>query len=146
MIAAYLRQLSYMRESQSWQWVARETGIGSKALRQIRSGKVAPSEDFKRQIKNTYHREAYARLRETGFSPKNARIYSQYRPELASAYQMQMSLKIGDLTIGKVAERLETKGLKTTQRNIDRYYDETFEGITKGISNSDLSFEEIQDY
>ena len=146
MIAAYLRHLQYMSEARSWQWVAKETGIGSKALRQIRAGKLAPGSDYSKKIKNIYHREAYSRLRESGFSAKNAKIYSQYRPELASAYQMQMQLKIGDLALGKVAVTLENKGLKTTKANINRYYDKTFEGITKGISNSDLSFEEIQDY
>jgi hypothetical protein len=146
MITLVLRQLTYMRESNSIQGIATKTEVPYNALRQILNKGYTDNDSYKNKIELAYGREAYGRLRDIGFSANNARIYSKYRPELASAYESKMMLKIADLTNGAVAERLARDDKPFSQKRVTEIYDIIYKSVRDSIKNSRRTVEEVFDY
>ncbi len=143
MTPAYLRQLTYMTERRSWADVSRQTGIPTRALKGIVSGKKEPETEWKNYIKNAFRRSAYAELKDAGFSAKEANRWAAYRPETVQLKTTLISYKIADLATGVLAMRLETTGQKTTKATTDKWYDSIYNSIKKGIQNSRRTTEEI---
>ena len=146
MISAALRQLTYLTEGRSLSWVARETDIPMQTLTRYQKGAIDLNAEYKRQIKNAFSREANSRLKAAGFSVNNARIYSQYRPEIVSAFEAEMRFKIADLAQGAVASKLNSGNLTATKKNVDAYYDTVYSKIQEGMRRSRLSVQEQFDY
>jgi hypothetical protein len=146
MISSSLRQVNYMLENKSMNWVARNTGLTNHTLRQLVKTDKPLTATVRTAIKNAYHRESYGRLRDVGFSSQQAKIYSRKIPEIASAWEANMMLKIADLTSVHVARRLLRDDIPATQANIDKYFDIIYKQVTEGIRKSRVNPEDWLDY
>lgn len=146
MIPVFLRQLFYIAETQSFAAIARGIGIPYRKVLALRAGKIVLSSAFKSSLRNMYQRTAYSRLRKTGFSPSEARRWSWYRPEEVVIKEKALTYKIGELTTGAVAAKLRAEGIPTTPGGVDKLYDDLFEQIKAGISESIEPTQIIMDY
>lgn len=146
MIPLFLRQLSYIAETNSFAAIARMTGIAYRTVLAMRTGKVSLTSAFKTSIRNAYQRTAYGRLRETGFSASEARRWSWYRPERAVIHELSLKHKIAELTTGAVASKLNALGLPTTKGSVEDLYDEMYEAVKMGIQRSIEPIEVVYDY
>ncbi|GAJ09320.1 unnamed protein product [marine sediment metagenome] len=136
MISLFARQLSYIAEKQSYAAIARSTGIPYRSVLAMREGKIKISSVFKKSIRNMYQREAYGRLKDTGFSSSQARRWSWYKPEKVVVQTYSLSYKIGELATGALAGKLKKEGLDITKVNVDDLFDEMYEKIKIGIQIS----------
>jgi hypothetical protein len=147
MIATYLRQLAYMEEESTLRSIAKETQLTQQTLRNIKSGKIEPNSDYKNRIKNAYYRDSYSRLKSSGFSVENAKVYSRSTPEISSAWEANFIMKAHELTQGYLARYISLYHPEdNTQAIIDKYYDKFHSDVIEGIQNSRLTPEEILDY
>jgi hypothetical protein len=146
MISSALRQLTYMLERKSLNWVSRTTGITSRSLKQLQTTGTLQQPAYKRALTNAYHRESYARLRDVGFTVDQAKVYSRKIPEIASAWESNMLMKIADLTTGHVANRLQRYEGRITQSVIDKYFDIIYNEVLEGIKKSRVDPEDWLDY
>lgn len=146
MIPVFIRQIAYIAEGQSFAAIARMTGIAYRTVLAIRTGKVSLTSAFKTSIRNMYQREAYGRLRETGFSASQARRWSWYRPERVVIHELSLKHKIAELATGAVASKLHALGLPTTKGRVDEMYDEMYQAVKVGIQQSIEPIEVIYDY
>lgn len=144
MIPLVPKWLFYISQEKSFAAIARATGIPYRTVLRLREPGVKITSVMKQGLRNMFQRESYGRLRRTGFSAKEARRWSWYRPEHVVIKDMAMKNRIHYLTSGSLAERLESKGLRTTAKNIDEIYDEVYEEIRKKISKSPKSTEDIE--
>jgi len=144
MIPLIPRWLYYISQEKSFAAIARATGIPYRTVLQLRTREMPLTTVMRQGLRNMFQREAYGRLRRTGFSTKEARRWSWYRPEQVVIKDMAMKNRIQYLTSGSLAERLESKGLPTTAGNIDEIYDEVYENIREKISKSPKSTEDIE--
>jgi hypothetical protein len=146
MISLALRQINYMLEEKSLSYVARSTGMSLNSLRQFTKKDSKLPQTVKTSITNAYNRESYGRLRDIGFSVEQARVYGRKIPEIASAWEANMRMKIASLTEVHVARRLVRDDIPATQKNIDKYFDIIYTQVLKGIKNSRVSPEDWLDY
>ena len=143
MTPAYLRQLKYITDRRSWADASRAVGVPSSTLRLFAGGKREPPEAIKNDIRNAYRREAYTKLRDTGFSSTEARRWSTYRPETTQLKTTLLSYKIADLTVGLLGFRAQSQKIVDVKSYIDENYDKVYADIKKGIKRSRRTTEEI---
>jgi len=146
MIYAYMRQLFYVAEQRSYAYISRATGIPYRTVLAMRAGTMKLTSEFTRSMRNIYQRESYGRLRETGFSPHEARRWSWYRPEEVVIKEMSLKYKIGELATGAVAAKLRSLGLPTTKKAVDDLFDEMYQAVKEGIQTSIEPTEVWMDY
>lgn len=146
MIPRYVKQLFYVAVERSYAFIARITGIPYRTVLAMRAGKIAIKSEFARSLRNMYQREAYGRLRETGYSATEARRWSWYAPERAVIKEFSLKAKIADLATGALASKLKKEGVPTSRKAIDDMYDEMYEKVKKGIETSIEPTETIMDY
>lgn len=146
MIPLIPRQLFYLAQEQSFAAIARMTGIPYRTVLAMRERVIPLTVTQKASMRNAYQREAYGRLRRTGFSTKEARRWSWYRPERATIVDLSMKNKISYLTGGGIAKKLEAKGIPTSKEATEEMFDEVYEAVREGISVSDEPTETILDY
>lgn len=145
-VPRYLKQLSYVAEKRSYAYIARESGIPYRTVLAMRAGKIKISSEFARTMRNTFQREAYGRLRKTGFSTQEARRWSWYAPERVVLQEMSLKLKIAELTTGSVSAHILREGLPITGETVSELYDKYYEDIRQGIATSPLPIEDIMVY
>ena len=145
MIYKYARQLAYVAEQRSYAFIARSTGIPYRQVLAMRAGKLKISSEFATSIRNMYQREAYGRLRETGFSTYEARRWSWYTPERVVIKSLSLKARIAELATGAVAAKLRSLGIPTSPKAVDDWYDEMYEKVRVGISRSLHTTEELME-
>jgi len=146
MIPIVLRQLFYIAENNPFAVIARTTGIAYRTVLALRTGQVTFTSAFKSSIRNMYQREAYGRLRATGYSASQARRWSWYAPERVVIKEFSLKYKIGELATGAVASRLHKAGIPTGQGAVEALFDEMYEKVKLGIQRSIEPTEIIFDY
>lgn len=146
MIPLIPRQLFYLAQEQSFAAIARMSGIPYRTILSLREPGVKITSVMKQGLRNAFQREAYRRLRRTGFSTKEARRWSWYRPERVTIADLSMKNKISYLTSGGIAKKLESQGMPTTKEATADMFDEVHEAVRKGVSKSDEPTEAILDY
>lgn len=146
MIAAYLREISYMSEGMSYAAIARETGIPYRQILKTRTGPIRMTAEQRYNVRKAYRREAYGRLRATGFAPHQAKRWSQTVPVRVQIITSDLRLKIADLTNGAIANHFDANGIPTSPYNVDQIYDSMYDKVKSGIEQSELPTEEIMDY
>ncbi len=146
MIPLIPRQLYYISQEQSFAAIARATGIPYRTILTLRE-RVVPLTTVQRQgLRNMFQREAYGRLRRTGYSTTEARRWSWYRPERVTIKDMSLKAKIAELATGAVAGKLESEGIPTTKKAVDELFDDMYEKVKQGIETSIEPTEIIMDY
>jgi len=146
MIPLIPRQLFYIAQEQSFAAIARGTGIPYRTILALREREITLSTLMKNKIRNMYQREAYSRLRRTGFSTKEARRWSWYKPERVTIKDLSMKNKISYLATGATAQKLEAEGIPTTKEATDELFDDMYEKVKEGIQASDKTTEAIEAY
>jgi len=146
MIPLIPRQLYYISQEQSFAAIARATGIPYRTVLALRDRTIPLTTVMRQGIRNMFQREAYRRLRRTGFSATEARRWSWYRPERVTIKDMSLKVKITELTTGAVAGKLEAEGLPTTKEAVDDLFDDMYEKVKEGIETSIEPTEIIMDY
>jgi len=140
------RQLFYISQEQSFAAIARATGIPYRTVLAMRERLVTLTVTQKQGMRNMFQREAYGRLRRTGFSTAEARRWSWYRPERVTIKDMSLKAKIAELTTGAVAGKMEKDGIPTSKKAVDELYDDMYERVKEGIETSIEPTEIIMDY
>lgn len=143
MIPTYLRQLSYITERRSWADTAIQVGKPTSLIKSYAKGTKTPDDATKNDIRNAYRRTAYATLRETGYASKEAQRWSTYRPETAQLYGTALYYKIADLTVGLLGMRASQQKVVNIKEYINKYFDDTYNDIKRGIARSRRTTEEI---
>lgn len=146
MIPLIPRQLFYIAQKQSFAAIARATGIPYRTVLALREREITLTTAMKQGLRNMFQREAYGRLRQTGFSANEARRWSWYRPERVTIKALTMKNKISYLATGAVAQKMEAEGIPTSKEATDALFDDMYEKVKEGISTSDKSTEEIEAY
>ncbi len=136
MMPLFVRQLSYIAKEQSYAAIALGTGIPYRTVLAMRTSKIAITSDFKRSLRNMYQRESYGRLRDTGYSPSEARRWSWYRPEETVIKAQSLKYKIGELATGALAAKLRKEGIPTSIGATEDLFDEMYQKIKEGIQRS----------
>lgn len=136
MIPLFVRQLSYIAEKQSYAAISRTTGIPYRTVLAMRTGTIGASTTAKRALRNMYQREAYGRLRETGYSSSQARRWSWYKPERVVVNTYSLRFKIGELATGALAAKFRQHGIPTSIGAVSEMYDDMYERVKKGIIRS----------
>lgn len=146
MIPLIPRQLYYIAQEQSFAAIARATGIPYRTVLALRKPGVKITDVMRAGLRNMYQREAYQRLRRTGFSTHEARRWSWYRPERVTIKDLSMKSKIATLTTGAVAVKMESEGIPTSKKATGDLFDDMYQKVKDGVSESIESTEVIMDY
>ncbi len=136
MMPLFVRQLSYIAKEQSYAAIARTIGMAYRTVLAMRTGKLKIASVFKSSIRNMYQREAYGRLRDTGYSTSEARRWSWYRPEEVVIKAQSLKYKIGELATGALAAKLRKEGISTSIGATEDLFDEMYQKIKEGIQRS----------
>ncbi|MBA7573664.1 hypothetical protein ES708_15462 [subsurface metagenome] len=139
------RRIIFLSQKRSDSWIAGQTGIPRSSVGYVRRGERSLSPAYNRLLRNTYQREAYGRMRETGFSATQARRFSRYAAESVSVKIGEMKLLVNKFTLGAVG--METVRLKREgiSYDIDDLWDDMKQKIIKGLQESRESVEEFAD-
>jgi hypothetical protein len=146
-----VRRVQYLLEEHTRSEIARETGLSSYMVNRVATGLRDVPEELRAAVRNFYQRDAYARARESGMSATQARRFSWYAPETATATTLRFHDKVLELAGGAAQERLSRMALEgedITQSVIDQVYSEAYVDMQEALRDSKAAVEEItsEDY
>ena len=141
-----VRRLSMILRERSAAWVSRQTGIPQSTLSYVRRGLRPLPQKYVAPLRNTYQREAYARLRAQGAPTHQARRFSWVTPERAQTAIDTLNIKRGELTMGYVQKLIAIDDLDMSDETILELWPEAEDAILEGMQNSLESLETIYDY
>lgn len=95
-------RIEFISVTRSDTWIAAQTGIPRSTVGFVRRGERDLPSKYQTTLRNAFQREAYARMRETGFSTTQARRYSWYSTEQISYRISEMRLLVDRFTAGAV--------------------------------------------
>ena len=127
-------------------WVSRQTGIPQSTLSYVRRGLRQLPDKYVNPLRNTFQREAYARLRAQGAPTFEARRYSWLTPERAQTAIDTLTIKRGELTMGYVQKIIAIEDLDSSDAVILELWPEAEDAVLEGMQNSLESLETIYDY
>ena len=106
------------------------------------------SPEYNRLLRNAYQREAYGRMRETGFSATQARRFSRYAAESVGLKISEMKLLVNRFTTGAVGQKIASLQRQGLDYDLDSLWKEMKQKIIKGLQDSEWPVEEFaeEDY
>ena len=125
--------------------MSRETGIPRSTLGFVRRGERKLPSGYQSSVRNLYEREAYRRMRETGFSRTQARRYQWYAPESIRLKESEMKLLVNRYTTGVVG--METAKLRRAgvSFDMDKLWKDAKAKIIAGLQKSKEPVETFAD-
>lgn len=140
------RQIGFLITYKSQSWISRETGIPRSTLSYVARGLRELPQQYKTTLTNTYGREAYAQLRNSGLSSYQANRWKWYIPETAQSVIDNTILKVKELTTYWIGKRNYALGRNLTESEIASQWDETEEEVKDALRKSQKPTEEIWGY
>lgn len=140
------RRLSFIHDVRSDAWIAQETGIPRSTLGFVRRGERTLPPQYRDQLRRVYQREAYGRLRDTGFSTDQARRFSWYVPERITEVRQQLEEQIDYLARGRVVQMKKRAMEAGETLDEDQALSESRDAIRSGLRKSKKPLELWVDY
>lgn len=139
------RRIMFLSQKRSDSWIAGQTGIPRSTVGYVRRGERILNPAYSRLLRNTYQREAYGRMRETGFSATQARRFSRYAAESISLKIGEMKLLVNRFTTGAVAMEIGKLQREGISYDIDDLWNDMKQRIIEGLQDSKEPVEEFAD-
>lgn len=140
------RRLGYVMENNSLADVSSMSGISESKLTTLFESDTALSRSDDLAIRATYQREAYARMRDAGFSSAQASRFKWYTPEAARERETSVRDKIETLTKGTFAAMSAKLDRAGEDYDPELLYYESEESVYEGFRKSKEPYERWMDY
>ena len=139
-------QLSFVADTRSDAWIAQETGIPRSTVGFVRRGERDLPEQYSTAIRALYQREAYDRMKETGFSAMQANRFRSYAPDSVRYYMAEVSNKISELAWGLAIQLKESDEESGIFNSLESYYQDAADQIKEGFQHSIKQKEDWDQY
>ena len=140
------RIVDYLSEKRSTNWISKNTGLSRWSVSRFLSGVGSLTMDKISDVRNTYRRELYSDLRDTGLSSTQARRFTSYTPESATDLISKISTKVRELAEGWAVRTLQKEGLPIIDDWKEQYTDLVMDDVRESLRNSKQPVEYILDY
>ena len=139
------RRIEFIRSTRSDRWIARESGIPRSTIGYVRRGERVLSTDQQKLMRNVYQREAYSRMRDTGFSRTQARRYTWYATETTGRMLSEMKLVVDRFTAGAVGSQISKLRRAGLSYDEDALWKEMRQKVIEGLQRSKHPVEDFPD-
>lgn len=145
-MAISLRRLNYVLRTQTQSWTAKEIGVSQSTISRWSRGLTKISNEYANPIRNTYQREAYNVLRDTGASYHQARRFAWYTPETVLDVENQLTEKVNFLATGWAGKKANKIGGEFTLKQLELFAEEGIDIVKDALRQSQEPLEVIFDY
>jgi len=126
--------------------VSEMTGIPQSTISYVSRGLRELPKIYTTTMRNFYQRDAYATLKETGFSATQANRFKWYVPETVLDVTEIITDKVNSMAVGYVGHKTEGIGGEFTQEQLRGFFDEGVEKVKEGLRKSYKTFEQWDNY
>lgn len=139
-------QINFMADEHTLGWVSLQTGLSTVTVQRVLDGTIDVTADISQPIRNAYQRDAYDRMKITGFSNEEASYYRSYSPNTVLNMMGNLSEKINYLATGYLGVMQEESGKWFTDEEYDIEFVNAYTQIQEGIRNSEKTYQDWMDY
>lgn len=137
------RRVNYILTERTQSWLANQLGLSQSTISRIANGLTTLKGEFADVLRNTYQREAYSNLKNSGTSSTQAKRFSWYIPETVMDVQNTMLEVRNMLEVTWVANKSRRENTTFTTSQIEDIINEARPAILESMQKSKKTIEEI---
>jgi len=145
-LTASQRRLGFLLQSKSYTYVAAQSGIPRTTLWRAQQGIKPLPKKYTASLRNTYQRDAYKRLHDSGFSATNAKNLSWYSPESARLKEAEMKMLVNKYTLGGLWQAKWKAQREGRSFDADAEYERIKANVIKGLQKSKHDWQLMAEY
>jgi len=140
------RRLSLLLQKKSYTYVSTQSGIPRSTLWYAQAGIRKLPAKYASALRNTYQREAYHRLHDSGFSAINAKNLSWYAPESVRLKEAEMKLLVNKYTLGGLHQAKWKAQREGRDFDQDAEYEKMKAKVIEGLQKSKVDWQLMGEY
>ena len=140
------RNLSYVNEKQTQQWIADQTGIPRSTVGFVLRGERKLPSQYNLNARRIYQTEVYRRLTGEGMSPNQASRFKWYAPEAVGLKTNIMQEIVKESTLMRIGQKQVQDQKTGIMKDINDYWKDTKKEVQESYRRSQSTLDDWINY